>query len=640
MFDLFRSREKRTKYLLGGVLGIVALSLVITLIPGYGTTTGDSLQVLAKVGNDQITMTQVQQLINNAMRSRQMQRDQLQFIVPELLDSMIAERAVAYQAERMGFTVTEDELATALRSMLTQLFPTGEFDRQVYERFLAQQGLTVAEFERNIRSNLLLLKLQNIVLEGTVVTPQEVSEAFHAKNDKVKVAYVKYTPGDLRSQVNVAPDEVRKYYESAKTRYMTPERRSFHFLIADETKIGASVQSDDASLRAAYNANIDRYRTPERVHARHILIKTQEKPAAEVPKLEAKANEILKRIKAGGDFAEIAKKESEDPGSGQNGGDLNWLTRGQTVAPFEQAMFALKPNEISNLVKTEFGFHIIQVLEKENARVKPFEEVREQLATEGKRDVIYQRMQTAMDQARAELGRNPDNAAAIATKFGLTYQRVDRYEPGGMIPEIGSSPEVASAVGTLRPREVSQPAQVGEGKLAIASLISVEPSKFAEFAEVETRVREELVNIKVQQLTQQRITEMRTKFQTATDLDALAKSLGLEVKTTDFFARETTVEGIGPSGYLAEAFGKPAGTLVAPFNIGSDLFAAKVVERQIADEAALAKEREQLMSTIKRQKATQRKELFEDGLLNRLTQDGTVKRNEENIKRFLATFTT
>src|SRR5260370_18259537 len=164
MFDLFRSRDKAVRYLLGGLLGLVALSMVITLIPGYGSSTRSFEQILAEVDKEPITVHDLQLQVQQIVKNRQIPQEMLQMYIPQLLDQMIAERALAYQAKRMGFEVTEADTASAIRSMLTQLFPDGQFNKQIYEQFLSQQGMTIPEFESNIQKNLLLLRLRNIAL--------------------------------------------------------------------------------------------------------------------------------------------------------------------------------------------------------------------------------------------------------------------------------------------------------------------------------------------------------------------------------------------------------------------------------------------------------------------------------------------
>ena len=494
MFDLFRSRDKAVRYLLGALLGIVALSMVVTMIPGFGTPTqGDEL-VVAEVGKQQITVREVQALMQNLIRSRRVPPEMVQHYVPQLIDQMITERAVAFQAERMGFRVSDEDVANAIRSMIPQMAGPN-FDRAAYIGYLQQQGLTVDEFERNIRSNLMLLKLQNIALEGAIVTPSEVETEFHRKNDKVKVDYVAWSPKDLSSEVTVTPAEIQDFYNKNRAQFMTQEKRSYQLLIADEARIGAAVEVSENDLRTAYSQNLDRYRSPEKVKVRHILISTVGKSPEETKQLEAKANDVLKQVRAGGDFAALAKQYSEDPGSKDKGGEYE-VVRGQTVPAFEQAAFSLKPKEIGNLVKTEYGFHIMQVLEKQPATVKPFEEVKAELATERKRNAVYTTMQNAIDQARAELTRTPQQAEQIAAKHNLIHVNVQNAVRGAPVPEVGASAELDATVSGLKQGEVSPVIQVAPTKLAVAVVTAVDASKQAALADVESQIRQTLVNSK------------------------------------------------------------------------------------------------------------------------------------------------
>jgi peptidyl-prolyl cis-trans isomerase D len=634
MFDLFRSRDKAVRYLLGALLGLVAFSMVITLIPGYGSQQAGSEQVLAEVGKETITVRQLQTTMQSVLRNKQIPPEMVQHYVPQLIDQMIAERAIAYQAERMGFRVSDADVALAIRSMLTQVFPNGEFNRDVYARFLGQQGMSIAEFERNVRTNLLLMKLQNIALEGAIVTPSEVEQEFRRRKEQVKVEYVSYNPGNLRSEVTATPQEIQNEYNQRKASYTVPEKRSFHLLIADEAKFAAALQLPESVLRAAYARNLDRYRLPERVHVRHILLNTVNKPKEEVAKLEAKANDLLKQLRAGADFAELAKKNSEDPGSAQKGGDLDWVTRGQMVKPFEETAFSLKPKEISNVIKTDYGFHIVQALEKEQARVKSFEEVRAELEAETKKDQVYQRMQSGMEQARAELSRNAQQAEQIAAKYGLTYAKADKVGVNESVPEVGTNPELENGLAVLRVGQVTPILQVAPTKLAVAAVTEILPPRPAQLSEVESQVKENVINRKVQELSDQRVKDMTAKFKAAgTDLNALAKSIGGQVKTTAPFGREGAAEGIGPATYLADAFTKPVGSIVGPINIGNQIILAKVVDKEAVDMSKLAAEREQIVTSLKRKKAAERRELFEDGLVTQLVKEGKVKKYQDNIRR-------
>jgi Parvulin-like peptidyl-prolyl isomerase len=639
MFDVFRSRDKAVRYLLGAILGFVALSMVVTLIPGYGTPSKGSEQVVAEVNKEPITVREVQMTLQSALKNKSIPPEMIPHYVPQLIDQMISDRAIAYQAKRMGFQVTDEDVARAIRSMLQPLFQGGEFNKEVYAQFLARQGLTIPEFEGNIAKNLLLLKLQNIALEGVIVTPAEIEKEYHRRKDKVKVDYVVFQASKVKPQVTVTREEALEYFNKNRANFMVPEKRSFQMILADEAKIAASLNVPDAELKAIYDKNIEKYRTQERVRVRHILIKTLDKPKEELPKLEAKANDLLKQIKGGADFAELAKKNSEDPGSAVKGGDLDWVTRGQMVKPFEDAAFSLKPKEISNVVKTQYGFHIVQVTEKEPGRVKPFEEVKSELASESKKRMVYDKMQSAIEQARVALTKNPAQAEQIASQLGLFYQKVDRVTGNDAIPEVGANAELANALGSLKPGQVSPVLQVAANKLAVVEVTAVEPGKPAEFAEVQANVEQMLTGVKSQALAQQKLREATEKFKASNgDLKQLAQSMGLEVKSTAPFGHEDAAEGIGPAAYLNEAFEKPVGTTIAPITIGDQVFLCKVTEKTVADPRQMGSERAAMLMGIKSRKASERKELFEDGLITQLIKEGKIKKNEETIRRITAAY--
>jgi peptidyl-prolyl cis-trans isomerase D len=639
MFDVFRSRDKAVRYLLGAILGFVALSMVVTLIPGYGTPSKGTEQIVAEVNKEPITVREVQMTLQSALKNKSIPPEMVPQYVPTMIDQMISDRAIAYQAKRMGFEVTDEDVARAIRSMLQPLFQGGEFNKEVYAQFLARQGLTIPEFESNIAKNLLLLKLQNIALEGVIVTPAEIDKEYHRRKDKVKVDYVVFQASKVKPQVTVTQEEALAYFNKSRASFMTPEKRSFVMILADESKVAGELNVPDSELHAIYNRNLDKYRTPERVRVRHILIKTLDKPPAELPKLEAKVNDLLKQIKSGADFAELAKKNSEDPGSAVKGGDLDWVTRGQMVKPFEDAAFSLKPKEISNVVKTQYGFHILQVTEKEPGRVKPFEEVKNELAVESKKQMVYDKMQSGIEQARAALAKNPSQAEQIAKQLGLFYQKVERVTAENAIPEVGKSPELTNALASLKAGQVSPVLQVAPTKLAVIEVTGVEPSKPAEFAEVQSSVEQMLTNMKAQTLAQQKLRETTEKFKASNgDLKQLAQSMGLEVKSTAPFGHEDAAEGIGPAIYLNEAFEKPVGATIAPVTIGDQVFLVRVAEKMIADPKLMGPERAAMLMGIKSRKATERKELFEDGLITQLIKEGKIKKNEETIKRITASY--
>ncbi len=420
MFDLFRSRAKAVRYLLGAVLMLVAISMVVTLIPGFVGASYAPDDVVAEIGDEVLTTRDVQLVIQQQLRNNAFPRDMTSVFVPMIVNQMISERAVAYQAERMGFRITDADVARSVRAMFPQLFDNGRFaGKDVYAQFLAQNNLTIPEFESNVRKQLLLERLMNLALEGQVVTDHEIEAEFRRRNEKIKVEYIALNPADYRSSVTLTPEEIREYFEQNKASYKIPEKRDALVLVVDESEIAKTASIPEEQLRRDYQASLDRFRTPERVKVRHILLKTTGKSEQEKQAIKARAEDLLKQLKAGADFAELAKKHSEDTGTAINGGEMDWIVRGQTVENFEKVAFSLQPGQLSDVISTEYGLHIVQLLDKEQARLRPFEEVKDELAEERRRQFVYDRMQSLADQARAELVKAPLRGEALARRLGI-----------------------------------------------------------------------------------------------------------------------------------------------------------------------------------------------------------------------------
>ncbi|MGH9662633.1 MAG: peptidylprolyl isomerase, partial [Bryobacteraceae bacterium] len=444
MFNLFRSRDKAVRLLLSGLLLVVALSMVAYLIPGSSdySSPASTEAVLAEVGGAEITAREVQHALLGAQRGRELTPSMMRHFVPQLIEQLITERAVEYQATRLGFEVSKQDTANAIQRELPYLFQNGVFvGKEAYAAALAQQNLTIAEFENYMSRQILLNRMRNVVLEAVVVSNVEIEQEFRRRNEKAVVEYVKVEAEKIRPTIQPTMEELKEYFQRNRQGFMIGERRTFTLVILDPAKRGASVTVTDAEVRRAYEENKDRYRIPERVKSRHILLSTAGKPEAEIAKVQAKANDLLKQIKGGTDFAELAKKNSEDTATAPGGGELGWVERGRTVAEFETTLYALKPNEVSNVVKTQYGFHIIQAQGREEARLKPFDEVKAELEGEVKRQKASYGMQAAVDEALSGLRKDPAQAEALAKKLDLQVVKADKLAPTDPVPEIGSNPE-------------------------------------------------------------------------------------------------------------------------------------------------------------------------------------------------------
>lgn len=641
MFDLFRSRERTVRYLLGALLLLVAASMVITLVPGYGTgwASGPDPTLLAEVGDHRITVQEVRRVIQREMKGN-MPEGMASVYVPTVVQQLVGLRASALYAEQLGFRVTDEEMARTLRQLIPQLWPGGTFaGKEAYSQFVAQQNMTIPEFEASLRSQILLTRLETLSLEGIIVTPQEVEEEFRRRNEAVKVQTLAVGPANVRHLVKLSDDELAAYFEKNKAAYRVPEKRSFLIFALDEDGVGATVQVSEDQLRQMYDQQLERFRVPERAHVRHILIKTVDRPASEVPSLQKKAEELLAKLKGGADFAELAKKNSEDPGSAEKGGDLGWITRGQTVPEFEKAAFSLNLKELSGLIKTEYGFHIIQVLEREQARVRPFSEVRSELASEAKRAQVYDKMQRVADQIRVALVRSREEAEKIARENGVSVVRSENVGPGDPVQEIGVNEQFNGAVQGLPVNGVTPVVQVSPSKLVVAQVTAVTPARQAELKEVINQVRAAATAARAGELSQKISSELEARVKAGVkDLAQLAKEFGLEVKTSDFVTRNMSVEGIGPAELIEDAFRAEPGAFLGPIKASGVTVCVKVLEKRPADMTQLAAQRSSILEELKSQRARLRSELLRAGIVEELTRRKKVKIYEENVKRLVAAY--
>ncbi len=589
MFDLFRSRDKAVRIVLGAMLLVVAASMLLYLVPGGTPTAGStSDQVIAEVAGQPVTVQDIESQLQSMTRNQRIPSNLLYVYAPQIVEQMVHQRAMAYEANRLGLSVSDADLANVIQSA-----GNGQFnDRAAYQQFVTDQGMTIPQFEAKLRQDMLAARLENVASSGIVVTPQEAMQEYLDRNEKVKLQYAAFSPADLRSKINPTQAELEQEFNQKRGFYQLPEKKNVDLIVADQDKVAEAIQISDQQLLAYYNAHVqDQFRLPERVHARHILLLTKGKSPDEIKAIRTKADDLLKQVKAGGDFAALAKANSQDPGSAAKGGDLSWITRGQTVANFEKAAFTLKPNEISGVVTTEYGFHIIQVLEHQQARVQPFAEVKNDIATAMKKQLSVDQVENLADQAHSQLEKNPAGAQQIADQLHLQYFKADDFTAGGVIPGIGTDKAVSDAIGSLAKKgDVTPVVQSGASRLVIAAIRDVVPAHRAEFADVEQQVRQNYISSKASVLG----TENANKFaqlvkSNGGDFEAAAKAVDATVKTTDAFTRTGAAEGVGAAEYVKSAFTSPVGTIIGPVDTGGRLVVAKVIEKTPADPSAVCR---------------------------------------------------
>ena len=275
MLDLFRSRDTTMRYLLIVLLSLVALSMVITLVPGFGSPSdsGADATTVADVCGEKVTAQNVAQLVQMQIRNREMSPEVAELAVPQMVNQMVGEMATSCQASKMGLSASDAEVANGIRLLIPMLWQNGEFaGKEAYASYLQRMNTTIPQFEARVRQNVLLEKLQRVAFDGIIVSPKEVESEFLKKSEKARVDVIKLDAEDIRKTITPTRAEIEEDYKLNKARYMLPPQLSATLLVADVEKMGANLKPADSELQVIYNAQIDRFKTQDRVKTRHILI--------------------------------------------------------------------------------------------------------------------------------------------------------------------------------------------------------------------------------------------------------------------------------------------------------------------------------------------------------------------------------
>ena len=461
-------RMRRHKSWLKWSLAIVVLTFVLLYIPDFVQTTptgtgAGAREVVAEINGRTVTAGDFQQRYVSQVAAYRQQfggslNDQLMRqlgIDQQILSQMIDEQVGLIEAEQNGITVSDDELAQQIFS-IPALQENGRFiGEQRYEQLLQSQNppMTKSQFEDTLRRSMVLDKLRAALTDWMAVSDGDVQTEYKQRNEKVKLQVVAFTATKFRSGVNVSDADIATHFEAHKAEYRIGEQRKIKYLLLDRDQARLKIAVPPSDIQRYYNDNIQQYQTPEQVKASHILLKTDGKDEAAVRK---EAEGILAQVKAGGDFAALAKKYSEDEGSKANGGDLDYFGRGRMVPEFENAAFTMQPGQISDLVKSQFGFHIIKVIDKRPASTTPLEQVRNQITEQLSLQLADQRI---TDQASQFASRIKDMAdlEPAARELQLTVQESGYFQREDPVPGLGAAPQVAAAAFTLQGTAASQP---------------------------------------------------------------------------------------------------------------------------------------------------------------------------------------
>jgi peptidyl-prolyl cis-trans isomerase D len=634
-------RMRRHRSWLKWSLAIVVVSFVLLYIPsflGNGPQQGAANNaVVAEVNGQEISAAEFRRVYQQQIQAyrqsyganvderllKQLGIDQ------RIVQQMVEEQAALSEAKRLGITASDAEVRERILA-LPAFQENGQFiGDQRYRQVLQMQNppMRTDEFEDEVRRSIMTEKLQAALTGWMTVSDSDVQKEFNRRNEKVKLAVVSFPADKFREGVVATDADVTRYFEAHQEEFRIPEKRKIRFLTIDQEALRQKASVTGQQIERYYNDNIQQFSTPEQVHAEHILLKTDGKDDAAVKK---QAESLLAQAKGGANFEDLAKKYSEDDASKAKGGDLDYFGRGQMVKEFDDAAFAAKPGDIVGPVKTQFGYHIIKVLDHRQAQTKPLAEVRSQIEDQLKFEQAQDQAQKAADSISSQL-KSPADFDKVARDHGLTVHESGFFQQDEPIAGIGLAPNVAQEAFSMKIGDVSDPIRTPQG-YAFVTVLAKQDSYLPKLDEVKAKVRDAVLKEKAIDAARQKAASVDAAMKSG-DFDKAAKDAGVEVKTTDFITRGSQVTDIGQSAAVdAAAFSLPKVGVSDPIVTANGAAIIKVVDKQMPSPSDFAAQKDSLRTEL----LNQRRNEFYSAYMNKARQRMDIRINREVIAQITA----
>jgi peptidyl-prolyl cis-trans isomerase D len=612
MIRILQQNNQAVKILFAIVIGLAVVTMVITLVPGIFDNVGGAgdPNVYATIhepgffgrlfgASETVQQTEVQRFAQQQIQRQGLPAMYAQFMIPQAGQALIQRKILQLEADKMGLKVSDADLANQLhQGQIGQaLFPNGVFIGQ--DRYMNliqdQTGMTVPQFEDAVKADMEVDRLHELITGSVSVPDNEVRESYRVSGTKVKFDYAVIASADVANTINPSEADLQAFFKSNAARYATadPETRKIQYIsFGIDDLPGGAPKVTDAQVQAYYNAHLADYQVKDQVKARHILIAVPEGADAKTDAAaKAKAQGILDQLHHGGDFAALAKANSDDPGSKDNGGDLGFFQRGKMVPAFEQAAFALQPGQISGLVKTSFGYHIIQVEEKQTAHTKPLAEVQSTILP-----VIQQQEVGAAEQAYANQltdQAKKEGLEKTAAAHNLHVVTSDYLPSSGTVAGVSDGSSMLAGAFSATKGAPPQSASVGDG-YAVYQVVDIKPAHAPTFDEYKAHLLADYRQQKVPELLDAELKKLDDRAKALGNLQKAAAEMNIPVKTSDLVGKDGQVPNVGSmAGQASVAFSLAKGAVSGPINTGQSGIVLQVDDKQEPSPEDIAKNFEQ-----------------------------------------------
>jgi len=557
--------------------------------------------------------------ISRSIYKRSLTEEEIKQLRQRALEELIERTLMIQEAGRFGLTVSLDEVRSEI-AKATNFQRGGVFNKELYLRQLAASHMSPGEFEKVIRANMLISKLRDIFQETSKFSDNELFALYELENERVSLKFLKIRPLDFEGKVEISPEEIKEHYKNTKERYRIPDRVKARYLSFDPKLYKERVAVKQEEIEEFYRLNEDRFFQKGKVRASHILIEFKGKEGSKAEEEARKrAEKIRERIEKGEDFSKLAKFISQDTATASKGGDLGYFERGQMLKPFEDAAFSLKPGDISPVVRTQRGFHIIKLVDIQGERLEPLEKVKGVIEEEIKKERADD---FAREEARRAFGKiyRGGDLADYSEKNGLSLHESSFFSEGDEIEGIGINKDFSEAALLLKRGEVSPIINVG-GRYLILQLIDREESYLPSLKEVKQKVIKSLLKEKAKKMARKKAEELLGELISGTPMERIASREGLIIEETEPFTRKSGfIDKIGSSKELVkEAFtlSSQRPFLKKVYEIRENYYIIKLKKREGVDQKEFQSKREEIPERYLAQKMEERIKLWVKGLRDR-----------------------
>ena len=617
MLKVFRDNLKYLSW----VLWLVIVVFVLFVFVDFGATVPSGRAIAtdaaATVGDLDVTFSEFERSYRQAEDVyRQVYGDQFnrelaqQMGLPmQVLDSLVAEKILLQEADRMGLRVTDEEVRQAILDFPAFQATTGGFiGEERYRQILRSSGYTTDSFEQMIRTQLLGQMVRDVLSANLFVSDKDVLASYKDQVEQAKIRFVQLPSSSLAGEVIASPEEIEAHFDEHRESLRIPERRIVDYLLLDPQALRTEIEISDDELFDYYEANPEEFTREEQVRARHILLQVGSDRTDQ--QAEEQMLAIRARLDAGEDFAALATELSDDPGSKAQGGDLGFFGRGEMIGEFEEAAFTAQPGEVVGPVRTNFGFHLIKVEDRREAGRSSFADVQEQIRSR----LLGQRAQDLTDSKATELAERIEGEGLSTreafqqladSETGVTFHTTPAFSREDNVAGIGRGTGFSTTAFELEEAAISEPVRAAAG-WTILRLAEIQEPRLPELDEVRDAVGSTVRQEKQLRLANERMVEARQKLDGGSSLDDVAAELDLAVRESGQFGRGGSIAGLGSNPEIATAaLGLEVGDFGGPLIHENQVLVFEVVERQHFDPEEFATQEAEARETVRSERLNQ-----------------------------------